>query len=533
MDKINGAVFKQMLESGCNNLNNRKDEINALNVFPVPDGDTGTNMSLTFSNGMSEINKSGSEQLPVVAKTLSRGMLMGARGNSGVILSQIFRGFSAAVGEQEELDTAAFNACMLSDSKQAYKAVMRPVEGTILTVIRESAESASVYLEDHPEATLEEYIDVLCKEARASLDRTPELLPVLKEARVVDSGGSGLAAVFDGFRAFLQGSPILAGAEGVRTEEVRKVESGYTAEFILKLSSQGVHIFREERFRNALGRLGSEIRLIVEDDTVKCRINTMTPGEVLNLGQRYGEFKQIRIDNNNEERQPSIIDDAAPAEDKEFGIIAVAAGDGLKKLFRDYRADIVVSGGQTMNPSTEDFVAAAGMINARNIFILPNNGNIIMAAKQAADVITDKNIVVLNAVSIPQGLSACINFDPEYTLEENTAAMNDAISQVTSGAVTYAIKDTTIEGRKIKRGDYMGLLNNDIVLTHRDMVKATCRLIREMCDEDAAVITLIQGKDTADEDCEKVREFIEKNFEVDIDIQKGSQPVYNFIIGVE
>ncbi|MCR5373424.1 MAG: DAK2 domain-containing protein [Solobacterium sp.] len=532
MDKMNGAAFRQMLESGCNNLNSRKEEINALNVFPVPDGDTGTNMSLTFNNGISEVTKSGSEQLPLVAKTLSRGMLMGARGNSGVILSQIFRGFSAAVGDQEELDAAAFSACMLSGSKQAYKAVMRPVEGTILTVVRESAEFASVWLEDHPEAKLDEYMDILCKEAKASLDRTPDLLPVLKEARVVDSGGSGLLTVFDGFRAFLQGAPVTVG-ENVRSQEVRKAESGYTEEFILRLSSQGKHLYREDRFRNSLGRLGTDIRLVQEDDIVKCRVSTMTPGEVLTFAQRYGEFTRIQIDNNNEERHPSIIDEPVPAEEKEFGIIAVAAGDGLKKLFRDYRADVVVSGGQTMNPSTEDFVAAAGMINARNIFILPNNGNIIMAAKQAAGVIQDKNIIVLETRSIPQGLSACISFDPEYSVEENTDAMKEAIRAVKSGSVTYAIKDTTVEGRRIKRGDYMGILDGDIVLTHRDMVKAACRLIREMCDEDSAVVTLIQGKDATDEDCERVREFVEKNYEVDIDVQKGAQPVYSFLIGVE
>ncbi len=534
MDRINGAVLKQMLESACNNLNRRRNEVNALNVFPVPDGDTGTNMSLTFNNGMAEIKKSGSEQLPVVAKTLSRGMLMGARGNSGVILSQIFRGFSSAVADQEELDTAAFSACMLSGSKQAYKAVMRPVEGTILTVIRESAEYASVFLEEHPDASLEDYVDILCKEAKASLDRTPDLLPVLKEARVVDSGGSGLVAVFDGFRAFLQGSPITAEEAEVKTASAKSADSGYTTEFILKLSDQGVHIFREERFRSGLGKLGGNITLIREDDTVKCRINTLTPGEVLNLGQRYGEFTKIQIDNNSEEIRPSIIEAETPAGDvKEFGVIAVAAGDGLKKLFREYRADIVVSGGQTMNPSTEDFVAAAGLIRAKNIFILPNNGNIIMAAKQAADVIRDRNVIVLETKSIPQGLSACISFDPEASLEENTENMKEAAAAVHTGQITYAIKDTSVDGKKIRRGDYMGIEDGEILLTHRDMVRAACRLIKEMIDEDSAVVTLIQGRDTTADECARVREYIEKNFEVDIDVRNGGQPVYNFIIGVE
>ncbi|MBQ6451032.1 MAG: DAK2 domain-containing protein [Solobacterium sp.] len=534
MDKINGAVFKEMLISGCNNLNNRKKEVDSLNVFPVPDGDTGTNMSLTFNNGISEVKKSGSESLSVIAKTLSRGLLMGARGNSGVILSQIFRGFQQSVGDQEELDVQAFNKAMLNGSKLAYKAVMRPVEGTILTVIRESSESANAYVEANPECSVNEYMDVLCKEAKASLDHTPELLPILKEARVVDSGGSGLVSIFDGFRAYLMGAPIMEGAGTSETVKNEKA-SGYRTEFILKLSDQGMHLFKEDKFRNSLSRIGESMTIIQDDDTVKVRMNTMQPGEVLNLGQRYGEFTRIQIDNLNEEQHPSIIETEPeePAEAKEYGIITVAAGKGLVNLFTDYRADVVVSGGQTMNPSTEDFVSAIRRINAEHIFILPNNSNIIMAAQQAADVTEDKDIIVLPTKSIPQGLNACIAFNPDADLETNKTLMQEAVDNIVTGQITYAVRDTTVDGREIHNGDYMGLKEKDIILTCRDKVEAACALIDQICDEDTEIVTLIRGEDASEEETEAVRQYIEDHYDVDIDVQNGGQPVYCFILSAE
>lgn len=534
MDKINGAIFKQMLISGCNNLNNRKKEVDSLNVFPVPDGDTGTNMSLTFNNGISEVNKSGSESLSVIAKTLSRGLLMGARGNSGVILSQIFRGFQQSVGDQEELDVQAFNAALLNGSKRAYKAVMRPVEGTILTVIRESSDNANTYLEQNPEISVNEYMEVLCTEAKASLNRTPELLPILKEARVVDSGGSGLLSILEGFRAYLEGNPITESSADAVAEAPVKA-SGYRTEFILNLSDQGANMFKEEKFRNSLGRLGESITVILDNDQVRVRLNTVSPGEVLNLGQRYGEFKRIQVDNLNEELQPSIIDTVAKPEEpqKEFGIITVAAGKGLVKLFTDYRADVVVSGGQTMNPSTEDFVSAIRRINARHIFILPNNSNIIMAAQQAAHVTEDKDIIVLPTKSIPQGLNACIAFNPDNDTDTNKQEMEEAVGRIKTGQITYAVRDTVVEGREIHNGDYMGLLEKDIVLTDTDKVQAACRLIDEMCDDESEIITLIQGSDASDEECEAVQQYIDEHYDVDVDVQNGEQPVYCFMIGVE
>ena len=536
MDRIDGKVLKGMLESACSNLNNHKKDVDALNVFPVPDGDTGTNMSLTFTNGISEVLKSGSESLPVVAKTLSRGLLMGARGNSGVILSQIFRGFNQAVNGREELTAAEFAEAMLNGSKLAYKAVMRPVEGTILTVIREASERGAQFMTENPEATMEEYIDVICAEAQASLARTPELLPVLKEAHVVDSGGSGLTHVLNGFQAYLQGKPITGDTPlTVKREEKTEKSSGYRTEYILRLSASGKESFKEERIRKSLEKIGNKLTLIQDGDLIKLRINTMMPGEILTLGQRYGEFVKVQIENIQDDLKPSIIEESAPApaEMKETGMIAVAAGDGLKQIFSDYRVDVVVSGGQTMNPSTSDFVDAIGKVNARHVYIFPNNSNIIMAAQQAAAVCKDKDIIVIQTTSIPQGLSACVAFNPDAPVEENTEAMREAAANVRTGQVTYAIKDTTMEGKVIHAGDYMGLFNKDIVALGTDKLTVVKELLGQIVDEDSGLITLIYGQDAGESEVEELSAYIEENFEVDLEVQNGGQPVYSYIIGVE
>ena len=534
MMTINGQVLKAMLESGCNNLNNKKSEVDALNVFPVPDGDTGTNMSLTFTNGISEVRKSGSDSLPVIAKTLSRGLLMGARGNSGVILSQIFRGFYQSVKEKDEISVTDFAEALSNGSRLAYKAVMRPVEGTILTVIREACEAGTAFAEENPEADCQQFMNCVCEAAGASLQRTPELLPVLKEAHVVDSGGSGLLAVLEGFKAYLDGNPVQEGApQEVKKEEKNEKASGYRTEYILNLSQQGKLSFKEERFRRQLEQLANKITLIAREDEVRLRVNTMTPGEILLLGQRYGSFAKVQIENIQDELNPSIIEEEPAAEEKEYGIIATAAGEGLKKLFTDYRVDVVVSGGQTMNPSTEDFVKAIAKVNARHIFILPNNSNIIMAAKQAAEVSEGKDVIVIETKSIPQGLSACMAFNPDGDTETNLNAMSEAVASVKTGQVTYSIKDTVVDGREIHEGDFMGLLEKDIVLTDPDKVTATKRLLDEICDEDTEIITLIKGEDVTEEEFAEVQAYIEDTFEVDLDAEDGGQPVYSFIIGAE
>lgn len=536
MDKIDGKIFRGMLDSGCNNLNGQKKEVDALNVFPVPDGDTGTNMSLTFSNGINEVHNSGSDSLPVVAKTLSRGLLMGARGNSGVILSQIFRGFYQYIGDKEELTVKEYSEALFNGSKLAYKAVMRPVEGTILTVIREATETCNLSLETNPDITIEEFMEMLCKEARASLDRTPELLPVLKEAHVVDSGGAGLVVILDGFKAFIDGNPITSAQEAEKSAETKNEHaSGYRTEYIVDFDEKHAHSFNENRFRKSLEQLGNKITLISDESSIKVRVNTMTPGEVLMLAERYGSFRKVQIESVQDEMNPSIIEEevAQPKEAKEYGLISVAAGEGLKRLFTDYRVDVVVSGGQTMNPSTEDIVSAIQKVNAKHIFILPNNGNIIMAANQAAEVTEDKEVIVLPTKSVPEGLSACINFNPEEDVEANTEAMKEAIAHVKTGSITYAVKDTVVDGREIHSGDFMAIQGKEIIYTSKDKIDATKQLITNMCDEDAEIVTIIKGEDATEEESEAVREYTESNFEVDVDMQDGGQPVYSFFIGVE
>ncbi|MBF1096040.1 DAK2 domain-containing protein [uncultured Solobacterium sp.] len=535
MEKINGLILKNLLESGAHNLSNQRKAVDAMNVFPVPDGDTGTNMSLTILNGISEVTKSGSESLSTVAKIFSRGLLMGARGNSGVILSQIFRGFAQYAKDKEELTVKEFSEALINGSKMAYKAVMRPTEGTILTVVRESSEYGEIFINDHPEASMEEFVNYIVDEANASLQRTPELLDVLKEAHCVDSGAMGYVTILEGFKSYLQGNPITENLAGGNAEsEVSEKASGYRVEYIVTLSDNGKKTFKEERVRKQLEQIGNDIQLAVKEDTFALSVHSMTPGEVLMLGQKYGKFTKVQVEDIQSDLQPSLMEaEEAVIENAAYGIIAVAAGEGLKKLFTDYRVNYVVSGGQTMNPSTEDFVTAISKVHADTIYILPNNSNIIMAAKQAAEVTEDKKIIVIETKSVPQGLSACISFNPEEEVDVNTEAMNEAITLVKTGSVTYAVKDTTVDGKQINSGDYMAILEKEIIFNEKDKLAVTKELIKQMCDEDTEVVTLIKGSEATDEECEEVRQFIEQNYNVDIDVEDGQQPVYSFIIGAE
>ena len=535
MEKINGLILKNLLESGAHNLSNQRKAVDAMNVFPVPDGDTGTNMSLTILNGISEVSKSGSESLSTVAKIFSRGLLMGARGNSGVILSQIFRGFAQYAKDKEELTVEEFSEALVNGSKMAYKAVMRPTEGTILTVVRESAEYGEIYINNHPETSIEEFVNYIVDEANASLQRTPELLDVLKEAHCVDSGAMGYVTILEGFKSYLQGKPITENLAGDSTDtEVPEKASGYRVEYIVSLSDNGKKTFKEERVRKQLEQIANDIQLVVKEDAFTLSVHSMTPGEVLMLGQKYGKFVKVQVEDIQSDLQPSLMESEESAiENAAYGIIAVAAGEGLKKLFTDYRVNYVVSGGQTMNPSTEDFVTAISKVHADTIYILPNNSNIIMAAKQAAEVTEDKKIIVIETKSVPQGLSACISFNPEEEVDANTEAMNEAITLVKTGSITYAVKDTTVDGREINSGDYMAILEKDIIFNEKDKLAVTKELIKNMCDEDTEVVTLIKGSEATDEECEEIRQFIEQNYNVDIDVEDGQQPVYSFIIGAE
>lgn len=535
MERINGKILREMILNGCNNLSNQRGIIDALNVFPVPDGDTGTNMSMTFSNGLQEVLKSNDENLSTVAKTLSRGLLMGARGNSGVILSQIFRGFYQYVEGKDSVNALELSEAFNKGAAVAYKAVMRPVEGTILTVIREAAYYANKYVEGKPECSVLEYFDVLCKEAKISLDYTPELLPVLKEVGVVDSGATGLLTILEGFKLALEGKTVTL-TEPEKSVQASQVELenegfGYCTEFILRLDEKNLKTFKEEKMRELMSRLGDSLVVVQDEDLVKVHVHTLTPGEALNVAQRYGEFIKLKIENMQE--QHSHIVNKEIEQQKDYAIIAVAAGEGLSALFKDYRVDKIISGGQTMNPSTEDFTAAIKQVNAKHIYILPNNSNIILAAKQAADIMEDLDIHVFESKSIPQGLSACLMFNPEADCAENIKEMNAAIAHVKTGQVTYAIKDTSFDGIQIEAGDYMGIKEKEIVVSIKDKLEATKRLIDSMIDENSEIVTIIYGEDIGMEEAKLISDYVEENYEVEIDLQNGQQPVYSFIIGVE
>lgn len=540
METMNGLLFKKLLESGANNLANRSNEIDALNVFPVPDGDTGTNMSMTFNSGVKDALACSSDDVCDVAKVLSKGLLMGARGNSGVITSQIFRGLFQGVDGMKEINGFQLANAFVQGSRVAYKAVMRPVEGTILTVVREAADYTFAYASDNEEVTCKQVIDKFVDEAKESLRRTPELLPVLAEVGVVDSGGAGLVTIFEGFQSALNGT-IIARNEHDETQAVagaglESEEFGYCTEFIIRLNENGMKHFKEEDLRKSLARIGNSIVCVQDDDIVKIHVHTLTPGDALNLGQRHGEFVKLKIENMQEQHENIMINANTPKKPKEktkYAIITVAAGEGLKNMFSELRADYVISGGQTMNPSTEDFVSAINEVNAENIFILPNNSNIILAAQQAASVCEGQNVHVIPSKTIPQGLCACIMFNPDVDSDMNLAEMMDAVSLVKTGQVTYAIKDTTFDGMEIKASDYMGIKEKEIIVSTPDKLEATKILIDALVDEDSEIVTLIYGEGVDEAEAEAMKSYIEDTYHVEVELNNGGQPVYSFIIGVE
>ena len=547
METINGILLKQMLESGMNLLSNKSGEIDALNVFPVPDGDTGTNMSLTFSAGVKEALNVQSDSVSDIMKVLSKGLLMGARGNSGVITSQIFRGIYQGIEGLDVINGAQLAKALVNGSRVAYRAVMRPVEGTILTVVREAADYTYAYAMDQDDVTCEEVMSKMLEESRASLERTPELLPVLAEVGVVDSGGSGLCTIFEGFLSAMHGDVIKPQANDAKSDKagaaMESDEFGFCTEFIIRLSDVGARNFDENSMREELATIGNSIVCVRDDDIVKVHVHTLEPAKAVRMGRRHGTFVKLKAENMQEQHDNLIDDDAVNAavknaapvqqERKKYAIITVAAGDGLKEMFRELRCDYVISGGQTMNPSTEDFVEAIGKVNAENIFLLPNNSNIIMAAQQAATVCEDENIHVIPSKSIPQGLCACIMFNPDVDFDTNVSEMNDAITTVKTGQVTYAIKDTTYEGMEIKAGQFMGILEKDIVVSVEDKIEAACRLADAMVDDESEIVTLIYGEGTSEEEAQRVATHIEAMGSAEVEINNGGQPVYSFILSVE
>jgi DAK2 domain fusion protein YloV len=539
MEKLNGNKFKAMLVSGANNLSNHHREIDALNVFPVPDGDTGTNMNLTFSAGVKEAQSHPSTHVGEIAKTLSKGLLMGARGNSGVILSQIFRGFYQSVEGKNELEASDFAHAFVRGTEVAYKAVMRPVEGTILTVLRESANETVAYVEANHSKNIIDVLDYMIKRAKISLENTPNLLPVLKEVGVVDSGGAGYVVVLEGFFSELSGLPIeltedTGEIEGVQSK-LENDEFGYCTEIIIRLNSDVMSEFSENHLREQLEDLGNSIVVVQDEEIVKVHVHTLSPGDVLNLGQAYGELLKIKSDNMQLQHEHASTLVEMPKPKKKYALIAVASGEGLSRLFKqDYRVDLVISGGQTMNPATEDFVEAIKSLNAEHIFILPNNSNIILAAQQAESLMDDLDVHVIPTKSIPQGLSACVMFNPQVDVNENIAEMTEAFKHVKTGLVTYAIKDSSMDGVTINANDFMGIMDKAIVVSVPSKAEAAKQLMDQLVTSEDGLITLIIGEDVNDEEQDELVAYITEHFDAcELEVHKGHQPVYSYIIGVE
>ena len=539
MRTLNGQTLKQLLISGSNNLYNHYPEVDALNVFPVPDGDTGMNMNLTLTSGSKEIQNRSDESAYEISKVFSRGLLMGARGNSGVITSQIFRGFSKGLDGLEEVNALAFSAAFQKGVEVAYKAVVNPVEGTILTVIRESSQFLADNVKDN--MSIEKCLDLMLQEARESLKRTPELLPVLKEAGVVDSGGTGLIRILEGMR-IAAGGDFVERSQATATEAQNSVEEGeeegYLLEFVLKLLKEK-KAFNENRFSNLLSTNGDDLVVNVKDDCVKVHIRVLNPGDILNYAQQFGEFLKLKLVNLKvgESAEELDFEEEEEAKEKtEYAMISVSAGQGIEDFLKEIGVSVVVKGGQTMNPSSEDFVSAIKKANAHNVFIFPNNSNIVMAASQACDMVedADTNVYVIPSKTIPQGISSAIMFNPEADPEENFRSMKAALKNVKSGEVTFAIRDTEIGGVKVKKDDFIGIYEKDIVVDNPNKLETLMTLLEKMIDEDSSIITILVGQDVNDEEMNQVSELIAEKFsDLDLDIRKGDQPVYSFLIGVE
>lgn len=546
--RIDGSLFKQMIINGTVNLENNSDKIDQLNVFPVPDGDTGTNMKLTLTSGAKEIKNIDSKSIYEVARKLSRGLLMGARGNSGVILSQLFRGFASGLEGEDVADAVIFSKALKKGVETAYKAVMKPVEGTILTVSRESAEEVSRIAT--PEMSFEELLSRLVNEAKRSLKRTPDLLPVLKEVGVVDSGGAGLLTIYEGFERAINGE-ILKIDENKAAKSVQSAQSVfateditfmYCTEFIVQLDSNKTRTnpFTEQRFANYLSSIGDSLVVVQDEEIVKVHVHTNEPGMALNFAQKYGEFLKLKIENMKEQHSTIVTEasyttqPAKEVEKKEYGIIAVCSGEGLANIFKEMGCDVIIKGGQTMNPSTEDFLKAIDEINAQNIIIFPNNSNIVMAANQAAEVTEDVTVKVIPTKTIPQGYSSLLIFNPAQDIDTNFQSMVQQVKEVKSGQVTYAVRDTQYNGLVIKKDDYMGFYEKDIVVSDKKRLDVTLSLLDNMIDDDTEIVTVFYGEDTSVEEVETISDYVESKFkDVELEVLEGNQPVYSYIIAVE
>ncbi|MCM1282358.1 MAG: DAK2 domain-containing protein [Muribaculaceae bacterium] len=551
---INAERVAKMFLAGAKNLDAKKEWINELNVFPVPDGDTGTNMSMTILSAAREVKSLKNPDMAALSKAISSGSLRGARGNSGVILSQLFRGFCKVIAEYQELDVPILTDALQKAVETAYKAVMKPKEGTILTVARGLAEKALELCDETEDLVY--FCGEINKHAEYVLSQTPELLPVLKQAGVVDSGGQGLVQVLKGCYDALTGKEIDYEIEGAPTGSVIKITSqtqeeirfGYCTEFIIVLNCP-LSDKEEREYKAYLESIGDSIVVVADDEIVKTHVHTNDPGLAIQRALTHGSLSRIKIDNMREEHQEKLIKDAekiaarqkeeaketaASAPEKEYGFISVSVGEGINEIFRGLGVDYIIEGGQTMNPSTEDILKAVEQVNAKHIFILPNNKNIVLAANQAASLAEDRDVIVIPTQTIPQGITAVVNFIPDYTVEENKEAMLTEIAHVKTGQVTYAVRDTEIDGKQIKQDDYMGIGDKTILSVGKDRKAVALEMVEQMMDGEAAIVSIYYGEEASEEEVQELAADIGGKYpDVEVEINSGGQPIYYYVISVE
>ena len=560
---INSKLLARMFLAGAKNLDSKKDWINELNVFPVPDGDTGTNMTMTIMSAAKEVSSLTNPTMAELAKAISSGSLRGARGNSGVILSQLFRGFCKVIKEYDEIDVTILCEACHKAVETAYKAVMKPKEGTILTVAKGAAEKA-LELSDETEDVVT-FVEEVIKQAEYVLDQTPEMLPVLKQAGVVDSGGQGLVQVLKGaYDALIgkeidytiEGAPTGAAPAKISAETEAEIKFGYCTEFIIVLNAP-MSDNEEHAYKAFLESIGDSIVVVADDEIVKTHVHTNDPGLALQKALTFGSLSKIKIDNMREEHQEKLIKDsqklaaqqkaeeeayeAAQADAKtnnmpakEMGFVSVSIGEGMNEVFRGLGVDYLIEGGQTMNPSTEDMLNAIEHVNAKTVFILPNNKNIIMAANQAVDLVEDKQIIVIPTKTIPQGITALVNYIPDHSAEENKEQMMAEIENVKTGQVTYAVRDTEIDGKTIKQNDFMGIGDKSILSVGTDLRATTLEMVDAMVDEDSAIVSIYFGSDSDEDSANELAAAIEEKYpDVEVEVNDGGQPIYYYVISVE
>lgn len=557
INSINAAVLAKMFLNGAKNLEAKKEWINELNVFPVPDGDTGTNMSMTILSAAKEVSALEQPDMASIAKAISSGSLRGARGNSGVILSQLFRGFTKVIGKEQEITVPVLSAAFQKAVETAYKAVMKPKEGTILTVARGAADKAAQMAEETEDLVC--FLDEVIKEADRVLKKTPDMLPVLKQAGVVDSGGQGLVVILQGTYDALLGKEMDTTIDAGPATEVRKITKeteaeikfGYCTEFIIVLNHP-LTDHAERKYKAFLESIGDSIVVVADDEIVKTHVHTNDPGLAIQEALTHGSLSRIKIDNMREEHQERLIKDAQKlaaqqaasraaeplngqeSEYKDIGFIAVSVGEGLSEVFRGLGADYMIEGGQTMNPSTEDILNAIANVPADHVFVLPNNKNIILAANQAAALSEEKQVHVIPTKTIPQGITALINFIPEQTAEENESRMLDEIKNVKTGQVTYAVRDTVIDDKEIRQDDYMGIGDKTILAVGKELEQVALTMAESMIDDDSAIVSIYYGEEVKEDDANAIAEKIMANHaDLEVEVQYGGQPIYYYLISVE